>query len=236
MKNDPLAYPNTLKYFQFYKDFDLQTGSPKIEYLESHTWMEANANNILNLITRDNPPWHYLNNRLREKISCFIFSGIMRTGIPHQSSVANDILCKVDAICWVGLRWVKKSVAIDFTGNRKLVGTKLENTDSEGNIKIIWTNGNRVNISLLVVTIDPEMVSTVLSQTEEVICKNQSIDLRNLREKIKRFSKTFLTHQKSPEDFFDIHFHSNARWVIYEHMAYQYAHKMTKYRNPQPSR
>jgi hypothetical protein len=233
MNTNPLHYQNTLKYFQFNKTFDLQTGKYRVpEWL-----IGSNGERLartLTAIESDSPQQGYLNNRLRETIACLIFSGIMSSAVPTLSTARVDLFFRVDATVPMKIHWITQQYAINFTESYSTIPSKLQSTDIDGNI-IIWkTEWLSIKLPFLVVMISSVMVDMILQSAEDIIVHNPWIQLYHLRNILRIQIRQSIQKDVLPEHLFNIHTKLTNEQLA--SISNRYIAKMLKYKNPSPSR
>ncbi len=216
MRTYPLQYPHTLRYSRLDNYIDPTTQSfirlPSKYQGSPESWV----NYALSRIEKRQWTYQYLNNRLREWVSCLIFSVIMDSESPKLSSIINDVRFKVDAIGKInGMQF-----AIDFTEDSELVPSKLQNANPWGDIALIQEEWELWSLPFVVITIAWKLIDNLLLEIEWILEKDYHIPADSFHTHVQNYVRSFMEADMRPDLIFDIY--SRSQRKLQERMNYLY--------------
>ena len=213
-------YPQLLRYFKL--DYYLDPVNNKfIRLTSTHPGsIQSRVNRVLDDIENDSWNHAYLMNRLREQIAGMVLWLTTQWGVIKPASIANDLLCGVDAIVEYSSN---ESIAIDFTEDYHRIATKIRKPDNQWLVQIYDINNNTTKLPFWVVYIESCIVVPVMQKLEKKIWINPQLSISEVRTIVKDFIIDIFKKDLMPQKLFQVYLPASStsvplrqlsQWVI----------------------
>lgn len=161
---DLIHFPKSAEYFRLDLLFDSGTWHLSPVASREAGSDASRVNQILTRIHREQWPYAYIRNRIRERIQILILHAITGDSV-FPSTIVNDILHHTDAIAKIWFSYF----AVDFTENFAAIDAKMRLADTEWKIQLIGPDGQRSRLPFLVVYSSDMLVGKIGDALEAIL-------------------------------------------------------------------